>query len=657
MRFSEISISNYRQFKRIKFSFDKSKSCDLHVVVASNGVGKTNLLNSINWCLYGDEPHSSGVVGADKKDKLNIGNITAIREAKESAQKTIDVCVCISAEDGDEKYEFERTAVINVETGIQIGKDDFQIKITPKSGGTEYLEDDAAKELVNKFLPQKIREYFYFDGDQLFNYFDDDPKKVSHVKDSIYEIAQVNIVRSVRNHLDTMMKELRVESSAKSSDLEWHEKRLVESAKNIETKKDDIEKLKAQIDESRKEITKLNGILNGTESVVEDNERYETNKLEIERYGEKLEEKHKKLCELIRKYIVKIFLYKVNQSTSAYISEREDEGAFSLDADIDVIQKSLNDEECAVCGSKLDAKAMEHLQDLLNKIGSNSSTQKLAQIKNEVNNSLDISQYQSEKEELFDEIQEIEAKVESLEDDNRYLYGKITSVGDIGGIEVAMKQKIANEQLIERNIELVGSYKEKLNQMEENHEELDKKYKDALSKNEECHDIMKCYEFVESAHDIVKQVEEEIVNDVKSSMEKLTMQRFNELLWKKDTYGHIELDDNFKLKLFHKLTNASCLNSCSAAEKELLALAFTLALHEVSGYDNLLFIDSPVGRVSDMNRENFAKVLLGVSESKQIILAFTPSEYSDEISSVLSESAISSYSTLRTDERATVKED
>lgn len=53
------------------------------------------------------------------------------------------------------------------------------------------------------------------------------------------------------------------------------------------------------------------------------------------------------------------------------------------------------------------------------------------------------------------------------------------------------------------------------------------------------------------------------------------------------------------------------------------------------------------------NRENFAKVLLNISDKKQIILAFTPSEYSDEIRSVFSSSAVSSFNYLGTDEATT----
>lgn len=77
------------------------------------------------------------------------------------------------------------------------------------------------------------------------------------------------------------------------------------------------------------------------------------------------------------------------------------------------------------------------------------------------------------------------------------------------------------------------------------------------------------------------------------------------------------------------------LGSCSAAERALLALSFTLALQDVSGHSSLLYIDTPIGRVDTENRENFMKNLLNVSKEKQVILTFTPTEYDLTVSEIL----------------------
>lgn len=79
--------------------------------------------------------------------------------------------------------------------------------------------------------------------------------------------------------------------------------------------------------------------------------------------------------------------------------------------------------------------------------------------------------------------------------------------------------------------------------------------------------------------------------------------------------------------------------SLSATEKMALAYAFTLAIHKTSGKNCPLVIDSPLGRVSDDNRENMAKALLDVSRDKQIIMLFTPDEYSSSVQKLYQSSA------------------
>ena len=74
--------------------------------------------------------------------------------------------------------------------------------------------------------------------------------------------------------------------------------------------------------------------------------------------------------------------------------------------------------------------------------------------------------------------------------------------------------------------------------------------------------------------------------------------------------------------------------SLSATEFMALAYSFTLAIHEASGKNCPLVVDSPLGRVSDDNRANMATELLTVSMEKQIIMLFTPDEYSEDVRKV-----------------------
>ena len=79
--------------------------------------------------------------------------------------------------------------------------------------------------------------------------------------------------------------------------------------------------------------------------------------------------------------------------------------------------------------------------------------------------------------------------------------------------------------------------------------------------------------------------------------------------------------------------------SLSATEQMALAYAFTLAIHRASGKNCPLVIDSPLGRVSDDNRENMARALQEISQDKQIIMLFTPDEYSASVRAMYDGSA------------------
>lgn len=81
-----------------------------------------------------------------------------------------------------------------------------------------------------------------------------------------------------------------------------------------------------------------------------------------------------------------------------------------------------------------------------------------------------------------------------------------------------------------------------------------------------------------------------------------------------------------------------------------LAYAFTLAVHRVSGRNCPLVIDSPLGRVSDDNRENMARALLKVAKDKQIIMLFTPDEYSPAVAEMYNKEATTHRLSLSADE-------
>ena len=52
-----IEIKNFRQYRNVELSFDKNTGS--YFFVGKNGIGKSNFMNAICWCLYGRIPFRS----------------------------------------------------------------------------------------------------------------------------------------------------------------------------------------------------------------------------------------------------------------------------------------------------------------------------------------------------------------------------------------------------------------------------------------------------------------------------------------------------------------------------------------------------------------------------------------------------------------------
>ena len=84
MIFKSIKLNNYRQFRgenEVSFGFKKGKN--ICVIEATNGMGKTNFLNDINWCLYASEQsindnHEFGILNQNVFSNLQDGEMAEV---------------------------------------------------------------------------------------------------------------------------------------------------------------------------------------------------------------------------------------------------------------------------------------------------------------------------------------------------------------------------------------------------------------------------------------------------------------------------------------------------------------------------------------------------------------------------------------------------
>jgi len=640
MRFDSIILQNYRQYQDVQFMFPKTKDTDLHLIIASNGVGKTNLMNAITWCLYGDEPHLGNV-----KESLPIYNLASFSQAIQDRIDEVTISVTIHIQDNSDKYVIKRSCALKVSTEF-LRKPKLDIC---KNG--QIQTQDEIDVTISKLLPYDIRDYFFFDAEQLYNYFDDKDDTM-FVRDAINNIAQVTLLNTTFNHLTKFEKDNYIEKLNKlNPNLQSISDEINKIKQDIITYKNDIKQLKNQVETSNKRIDEINKLISGSERVVEKNHKYQDNCEEIKIIETKINNKLDEFKSLIQKYIPVLYLYEINCQVKNFIESKSENLPDALNPQI--LKKSLSDHICACCHRPLNAEMEMEFKDILNKFDtSNDIVQTLISIQHYLIKWIDDAKnYKGEKEKLMDSLLELDCKRNELNKANERLIQYIERYSDISDIESMIKEREVNNKLRESNDRKIGCYQNQLKSEVDLLKEKEEEYKKTILEQDKCDDLKKHIDFTEKALSVIKEISSELVNEVKVKMEKETYTIFKKFIYNDENermfkYAEVRLTDNYKLQLIHSETHDSCLGSCSAAERQMLALAFTIALHKVSGFDSILFIDTPVGRVSDINRKNFARMLVELSKEKQMIFTFTPSEFSDEIRSYFNDQVCSSFRKL-----------
>lgn len=627
MRINSIEISNFRQYQHLKLDFPKNNTHDLHVICADNGVGKTNILNAITWCLYGDEPHLGSA--ATSLPRLNLD---AKRKAKDNGQDEEVIDVKLFVEDSNEKVQFERKQRVLVNENFEI-KDDFYVYVSKSGMDAVCKVEEEANAYVEKYMPKRIRQYFYFDGEQLDSYFiSDDSTKI---KETIHAISQVDVVTNVKERLQKIVVKKQNEAGKKKPQIDEINKELHQLEQELNDANVSFEAIVQAIAESTRIIKENSDHLSGQENLPELEAKYQKLKTLQESLQLKKTDLEKKIFAFVREMKVCLTFYPAAKATLDIIEEKQANNALPPDIDKEILEKILITHKCGICGHDLTEDDTQKIREMLEKIQVSSQTSNLLMsIRDKLYDIVDRGKnYQSEKTVILNEQKELETRIQECDQELQELDDQISKFSNKEQVIQWHNERKKHEHLKDINLQKKGALEIQIKAIEEKIQSANDKLSKEMAKETQLKQLNSERDFLLKAKTIVEDIEKEMMSEVKDKMQERTKEYFLSLIWKKNVYTQIKLDEAYQLDLIHK-DGYSCVGSCSAAERSLLALAFTLALHEVSGFSALLFIDTPVARVTSQNRTNFANVLGTVSENKQLIMTFTPDEYSENVKKI-----------------------
>ena len=657
MRIENIEIQNFRQYRNLSFKFPNiNGQNDLHIIYAKNGVGKTNVLNAITWCLYDTEMHLG-----DKYTANAILNNQQVQDLRMhlpeggSAIGDATVRILFSSDDASEKIRFQRVGKFNVTNDAVIPvSTEFTIMHFIDGEWNSVENEDETLSLVKKNVPEEIHEYIFFDGEHLENYFK--AGQSDNIKNGIEELTQAKIIEKAESSFNKYLTDFLNPQIANSSvkDISTAQKKLDEIQAAIDASVQSIETMTTQIHNCDDEIANLDSIISGHSHVSEKTARLKEVDGLIEVLKGDIEKKKAEMMMFAREYIQYFALYPAIKGLYKYIQEQDSHGKLPPRIDKFLLESIEKHKHCCVCDQDLSDHSYNFIQELRKELEVSSETSALLNktvvvLRQYLNK---LSCYQSKRDALMEEIKGLRKRYNDYLEEEKQLNIYLMNIPNTEAITKAIGDKKEYQKKRDDIVKQLGAEDAHKKELDNQYVAQDKILKALIEKNKQLEKINSQAEYCKKCRNILKETRLELLAESRYEMEQETLNTFTKLLWKKDAFSKVEILEDYTFRLLD-IYGSQTLGSCSAAERALLALSFTLALQKVSMHDSLLFIDTPIGRVDSDNRLNFVNTLCEIAKSKQVILTFTPTEYDEKVAAAL-QNQYASFSKLTIEDGITV---
>jgi len=636
MKLSKITIDNYRGFygegNTIEFNVDDSKK-KINLIIARNDTGKTTLLNSIYWCLYGEEQFS------DKRSK-SIASNKKISKTQINARLRVKVTIVLNDEKGP-KYTITRERTFtrhdDAESGTsasQCGPDNFYgLERNENSTGFDPIEHLDV--FIESMIPKGISSFFILDGEQLKAIFSSDINY--KIKDSIEKVANITSLNNMIANLKLLDRKYSQETKKIDPEYSKIQSRIDECDERIDEKQNKLKEAIAKTEDLRKQLNELSEFLiDHSEATIRrlslEEERI---KKESERVNQERKDNETELSNMtISSYVIHNSKDALGETLKKF-DELSKSPDFPPAVEPSEVKQLLKKGEC-ICGTKIKNGSDEEKRLLrLSDARSYKTYLKVVSLGVAVLPEM-IDCLESKIKDIKNVKRKINDCEKTLQENEKVIEGIAQELKGSDKEEVRKKreEKETTDRDILRSGSLIVELKRDISDLEEAKKECEAKQTTEKIKAMKNQIIIqkseKCKQFIEYA----KEIKETILKTIKDKIEDTTAQNFIELHWKAEDYERVSISDDFSLSVKDRY-EGEIINELSQGAALCFGLAFMSALRNYSGYDVPIIIDSPVGKIDEGNREKIANNLPNQLEGKQVILFVTNAEYTSVFKEVL----------------------
>lgn len=638
MRIESIEIKNFRQYRDEKFTFPKkSGQKDIHIIIGENGEGKTNLLNALTWCLYGEELHLG-----DRNTAIRRINSQYVEELRRENKKFGDVSVTVrmSLDEMNSTMDFMRTSTFSITAADAVETKTNIIAVrTGGAKGAEFIENkDDVQMWVSRYVPREINEYIFFDGELMDQYFKDSQRK--NIESGIKDLTQASVIDKAIRNIEIYERQEIAPTLARFGDsqVKTAQENLGSALKRYQDQQDKVVIIKENIGKLKTEIEDLNEKIKGHDGLKDKMRQLESVDRHITSLTEQERRAKEQLIEFVQEYYVYFALYPALKKFYDYIKRQEKAGNLPPKVDRKLVEAIRDSKVCSICGSHLDTEHLQHVLSILQKLEVSSATSaELNKASMAIRGIFDqMKRYTAKKNQLLKDASRIKEELTDAERLRGELEAFLRTIPNTEEISHAIDNRATCQSQLDSENQRLGREQHFVEQYKREAETAQEELNKAIKNNSAMEIYGRQMDFCDKSLKILRSTKDEILTECRQEMQKETFDIFSRLIWKQGAFSRVNILEDYSFQLLDAYGEQT-LGSCSAAERALLALSFTIALQKTSGHDSLLYIDTPLGRVGEKNRVNFMQVLLDVADSKQVILSFTPTEYDENVRAQLNQ--------------------
>ena len=604
MKFLEVKLTNWGPYcDEHVVRFPSTDSSPIIAFNGKNGRGKTSFMRALNFGLYGR-------VFDEQRDEMPLESLASNEafERKPSCVTKVELLI----EHKGVQYEISREFEVT-QAGDSRRLGNVQTLFRPLNGVP--FPENKVRERINEILDENISDFYLFDGEKL----NEINRKLRRATRDSQEFVQRSVEKALGlGFVDKLQNDLSVlqdDASRAISRIAKLERDATEAINKRDNAKLDIEQRKADIEELQKQQQRFENELAETQRKLQDFASVRDSVVERQVVKDELRQDEfalKTAISVFKENADKAWVYPLRETLLQAHAEcnsnldsalRAASRADNLRGEISVLEDSAKESNCSVCGAEISqdvaasnktrAESLKAELESLHLDDAVSINERIQKLSNLINNAslfstletqlaqiaqlqLRITERETRLREIAEQIGNSETpNIVALEDRTVYLSQKINeciegkeSVSDeivsLQAIVDSASRRLANSPEVSASERLSMGVIEQLKHL------IESSYAD----------------FREAMR---AQVEEASTLAVRS-------------LSDEPEYDSIAISSSYKISLRKK--SGLEVPIPSSGYSQIVAMSFLFGLGWVSGSDNTVVIDTPLGRLDLENREN-----------------------------------------------------